>query len=65
MADYLKRLMFPCFFTPDEIDFLFNLSKEYPNFPGLLEALDQMKEKLNIKEADIGRMVSLITQRSL
>jgi len=30
MADYLKRLMFPRFFTSDEIDFLFNLSKEHP-----------------------------------
>jgi len=30
MADYLKRLMFPLFFTPDEIDFLFVLSQKYP-----------------------------------
>jgi digeranylgeranylglycerophospholipid reductase len=30
MADYLKRLMFPRFFTPDEIDFLFDLSKGHP-----------------------------------
>jgi len=30
MADYLKRLIFPRFFTPDEIDFLFNLSKDHP-----------------------------------
>jgi flavin-dependent dehydrogenase len=30
MADYMKRVLFPRFFTPDEIDFLFNLSKKYP-----------------------------------
>jgi digeranylgeranylglycerophospholipid reductase len=30
MADYLKRLMFPRFFTPEEIDFLFDLSREHP-----------------------------------
>lgn len=30
MADYGKRVFFPRFFTPDEIDFLFNLSKKHP-----------------------------------
>jgi flavin-dependent dehydrogenase len=30
MADYVKRLLFPRFFTSDEIDFLFDLSKQYP-----------------------------------
>ncbi len=30
MADYVKRLMFPRLFTPEEIDFLFDLSKQYP-----------------------------------
>ena len=30
MADYGKRVFFLRFFTSDEIDFLFNLSKKYP-----------------------------------
>jgi flavin-dependent dehydrogenase len=30
MADYTSRLAFPYFFTPDEIDFLFDLAKEHP-----------------------------------
>jgi hypothetical protein len=30
MGDYVKRLMFPRLFTPEEIDFLFDLSKQYP-----------------------------------
>lgn len=30
MADYGKRVFFPRFFTSDEIDFLFNLSKKHP-----------------------------------
>jgi len=38
MADYLKRLMFPRFFTPDEIDFLFDLSKKHPMVVDEMEA---------------------------
>ena len=30
MADYVKRTVFLRFFTQEEIDFLFNLSKQYP-----------------------------------
>ena len=82
MADYLKRLIFPRFFTPDEIDFLFDLSKKHPiigdemtgsvydyanvlmeYFSGLPEVPDQMREKANmIKEADMGKLASLITK---
>jgi len=38
MADYIKRLLFPRFFTPDELDFLFNLSKKHPAIADELEA---------------------------
>ena len=37
MADYSKRVLFHRFFTPDEIDFLFDLSKKHP------AAADEMK----------------------
>ena len=30
MADYMKRVMFPRFFTVKELDFLFDLSQKYP-----------------------------------
>jgi flavin-dependent dehydrogenase len=30
MADYMKRVLFTRFFTSEEIDFLFDLSKQYP-----------------------------------
>ena len=83
MADYMKRVLFPRFFTPDEIDFLFNLSKKYPAvsdemnagvfdytnvlmdyFASLPEVPNQMKEKMKmIKEADIGKLLTVVSQR--
>jgi hypothetical protein len=30
MADYIKRVLFPKFFTVSELDYLFDLSKKYP-----------------------------------
>lgn len=30
MADYVKRILFPHVFTPEELDCLFNLSQQYP-----------------------------------
>jgi hypothetical protein len=83
MADYMKRVLFPRFFTPDEIDFLFNLSKKYPAvsdemnagvfdytnvlmdyFASLPEVPNQMKEKMKmIKEADMGKLLTVVSQR--
>jgi len=38
MADYSKRVLFHRFFTLDEIDFLFDLSKKHPAFVDEMEA---------------------------
>jgi flavin-dependent dehydrogenase len=38
MADYTKRVLFTRFFTPDEIDFLFDLSKKHPAVVDEMEA---------------------------
>ena len=38
MADYSKRVLFHRFFTPDEIDFLFDLSKRHPAVVDEMEA---------------------------
>jgi len=38
MADYVKRLLFPRFFTPDELDFLFDLSKKHPAIADEMDA---------------------------
>jgi len=37
MADYTKRVLFTRFFTPDEIDFLFDLSERHPAVVGEME----------------------------
>lgn len=38
MADYAKRVLFTRFFSPDEIDFLFDLSKKHPAVSDEMEA---------------------------
>lgn len=83
MADYSKRVLFHRFFSPDEIDFLFDLSKKHPAVADEMEAgvydytailmdyfsslpgvSDQMKEKMKmIKEADMGQLAAVISQR--
>jgi len=83
MADYSKRVLFTRFFSPDEIDLLFDLAKKRPAvsdeieagvydytnvlmdyFMGFPEVSEQLKEKMKmIKEADMGRLAALISQR--
>lgn len=83
MADYMKRVLFTRFFTSDEIDFLFDLSKKHPSiadevnagvydytnvlmdyFSSLPEVPEQLKEKMKmIKEADMGKLVTVISKR--
>ena len=38
MADYVKRVVWMRFFTQEEIDFLFNLTKQYPAVADAMEA---------------------------
>lgn len=38
MADYIKRTLFTRFFSPDEVDFLFDLSKKHPAVADEMEA---------------------------
>lgn len=83
MADYSKRVLFHRFFTSDEIDFLFDLSKKHPAiademdggvygytdvlmdyFSSLPDVPDQLREKMKmIKEADMGKLAAVISQR--
>ncbi len=83
MADYVKRVLFTRFFSPDEIDMLFDLSKKYPAVSDEMDAgvydytnvlMDyfmefpeipgQLKEKMKtIKEADMGKLATVIGQR--
>jgi flavin-dependent dehydrogenase len=83
MADYVKRVLFTRFFSPDELDMLFDLSKKYPAISDEMDAgvydytnvlMDyfmefpeipsQLKDKMkNIKEADMGKLATVIGQR--
>ena len=38
MADYIKRTLFTRFFSPDEVDFLFDLAKKHPAVADEMEA---------------------------
>ena len=83
MADYIKRVLFTRFFSPEEIDFLFDLSVKYPAVSDEMEAgvydytrslmdyflslpgvPNDLKEKMKmIKEADMGKLTTIISQR--